>query len=164
MTIGFTSYGEFEFRRKIGRYYDLPDILPKPLYLKYLEKMKSSKADEDKEETSNICEEEAFQSSEETVTEEKKLIHLFNHYISHPLCALGSFFCQILQNLFFTKDNICHVINYCFLLINFIHLIFLGNLFQSPDMPFRDATLQMEKFHFASPKLAVFTFIVGHLC
>ena len=55
-------------------------------------------------------------------------------------------------------------INGVFLAINLLHLFFLGNLFQQPDMTLADSWYEMEKFGFISPKIAIFVCIFGHFC
>jgi hypothetical protein len=168
-TIGLASYGEFEFRRKIGKNYQMPNILPKPIYQKHLKLVNSShkKNDEIEDQNLEIPSPEETKSSENSdsnkLPESYGLSLKLIYFISYPWRLIGSIIATLINSVF-NKNALSYMINCSFLLINIIHLLYLGNLFQAPDMPLHETIHQMEKFHFISTKLAIFSFIFGHLC
>ena len=148
ITLGMASYGEFEFRRKVGKYYQLPSILPTAHYDRWLRqnalKTKSPRA--------------KSPVSDSDGDFEHSRIDTILWILSYPMRK----FVALLQFIF--PDLCAFTINSVFLLVNLIHLFYLGNLFSQPDMPFEKAFLEMEKFDFISTKLAAFTLFIGYYC
>lgn len=146
------SYGEFEFRRKVGKYYELPTILPTAHYDRWLrqnaKKRPKSRCDDKKDQISDSG----------SVDYEYSRIDSILWILSYPMRK----FISLLQFIF--PDLCAFTINSTFLLVNLIHLFYLGNLFSQPDMPFETAFLEMEKFDFISTKLAAFTLFIGYYC
>lgn len=148
ITLGMASYGEFEFRRKVGKYYELPTILPTAHYDRWLhqnakKRPKSCGVDKDRISTDDS---------------EYSRIDCILWILSYPMRK----FIALLQFIF--PDLCAFTINSIFLLVNLTHLFYLGNLFSQPDMPFETAYLEMEKFDFISTKLAAFTLFIGYYC
>ena len=146
------SYGEFEFRRKVGKYYELPTILPTAHYDRWLrqnaKKQPKSRNDDKKDRV----------SGSDSGDFEHSRIDSILWILSYPMRQ----FISLIQFIF--PDLCAFTINSIFLLVNLIHLFYLGNLFSQPDMPFETAFLEMEKFDFISTKLAAFTLFIGYYC
>ena len=144
------SYGEFEFRRKVGKYYELPTILPTAHYDRWLRQNAKKRPKSPKK--------DRISDSESGSDFEYSRIDSFLWILSYPMRK----FISLLQFIF--PDLCAFTINSIFLLVNLIHLFYLGNLFSQPDMPFETAFLEMEKFDFISTKLAAFTLFIGYYC
>ena len=142
------SYGEFEFRRKVGKYYQLPSILPTAHYDRWL-RQNASKTKSPRAKSPVSDSDGDFEHSR---------IDAILWILSYPMRK----FVALLQFIF--PDLCAFTINSVFLLVNLIHLFYLGNLFSQPDMPFEKAFLEMEKFDFISTKLAAFTLFIGYYC
>ena len=146
------SYGEFEFRRKVGKYYELPTILPTAHYDRWLRqnaKKRPKLRNDDKKDRVSGSDSGDFEHSR---------IDSILWILSYPMRQ----FISLIQFIF--PDLCAFTINSIFLLVNLIHLFYLGNLFSQPDMPFETAFLEMEKFDFISTKLAAFTLFIGYYC
>jgi len=144
------SYGEFEFRRKVGKYYELPTILPTDHYDRWLRQNTKKRPKSPKK--------DRISDSESGSDFEYSRIDSILWILSYPMRK----FISLLQFIF--PDLCAFTINSIFLLVNLIHLFYLGNLFSQPDMPFETAFLEMEKFDFISTKLAAFTLFIGYYC
>lgn len=144
------SYGEFEFRRKVGKYYELPTILPTAHYDRWLR--------QDAKKRPKSPKKDRISDSESGSDFEYSRIDSILWILSYPMRK----FISLLQFIF--PDLCAFTINSIFLLVNLIHLFYLGNLFSQPDMPFETAFLEMEKFDFISTKLAAFTLFIGYYC
>ena len=144
LTLGAASYGEFELRRKFGRYYCLNEVLPTGLY-----KPKAAPAEIHDEKT------------------QEEISLSYSHYILNLLASPWVFLAYVARkvtNLVKSKAFISFIFNTSFLFVNLTHLFYLGNLFSEPDMKVVNCVKKMADFDFISTKLAIITFFLGYYC
>jgi hypothetical protein len=157
ITLGLVSYAEFEFRRKIGIYFKLPNILPSSHRLRFEAKLHKDpplRRNSDKSEISQVSE------ISSPIQEVQKM-----NFIER---ALDSIFIFFNSKILTFKNYLCNTglelfINVLFLIMNIIHLIYLGSTFENSDMSFHETIQKFENFYYISPIMTGITLFYGHL-
>ena len=153
VTLGLASYGEFEFRRKVGIYFKLPNILPSTHRLRFEAKL--AKDPPLRQEKDQVI--ETQNPSVEEVTKQSRIEAIIS-VVYNPVTL---WFVRIRQYLCTTGLEI--LINLMFLVINYTHLIYLGNTFSSTDLTMMDTLSRYAQFHYISPILITIVLFYAHL-
>lgn len=153
VTLGLASYGEFEFRRKVGIYFKLPNILPSTHRLRFEAKL--AKDPPLRREKDQVI--ETQNPSVEEVTKQSRIEAIIS-IVYNPVTL---WFVRIRQYLCTTGLEI--LINLMFLVINYTHLIYLGNTFSSTDLTMMDTLSRYAQFHYISPILITIVLFYAHL-
>ena len=187
------SYGEFTLRRKLGLAFRLPGILPSRQKLKLeaklakdppLRKKKKSESEKIQNEDSEpeadrkISSESDRQSNSFLENDESNLNDQNTDKSPEPVeeiskkSALENFLIKIfspietffrkMKNFMFTR-GVEFLINLAFLVINYIHLIYLGYTFSHTDMSMKQTLELYEDFRYISPILVSIVLFYAHL-
>ena len=185
------SYGEFTLRRKLGLAFRLPGILPTRQKLKLEAKLAKDpplrkktksesekilnedsepeadrKSESDRHSNSSLENDEAQENvqninkSLEPVEEISKKSALENFLIK-IFSPIENFF-RKMKNFMFTR-GVEFLINFAFLVINYIHLIYLGYTFSHTDMSMKQTLELYEDFRYISPILVSIVLFYAHL-
>ena len=193
VTLGLASYGEFTLRRKLGLAFRLPGILPSRQKLKLEAKLakdpplrKKTKSESekilnedsepeadrkissesDRQSNSSLENDEAnlndqnIDKSLEPVEEISKKSALENFMIK-LFSPIETFF-RKMKNFMFTR-GVEFLINFAFLVINYIHLIYLGYTFSHTDLSMKQTLELYEDFRYISPILVSIVLFYAHL-
>ena len=158
VTLGLASYAEFEFRRKVGIYFKLPNILPSSHRLRFEAKLakdpplrRSSKVEELEDSA------EPAGNPVEEVTKTSRLEQFIQKFYN-PIASIAT---KLMRYLSTTGVEI--FINLLFLIINYIHLIYLGNTFASHDLSVGETLVRYAQFNYISPILVCIVLSYAHL-
>ena len=189
VTLGLASYGEFTLRRKLGLAFRLPGILPSRHKLKLEAKLakdpplrkrqipdgqnpaenteeeetiseRKISSESDKQSISKEVEKDDGPQRDQSVEEVSKKSAM-ERFLVNTFSPIE----RVLVNTknFLLSRGLEFCINFSFLVINYIHLIYLGYTFSHTDMSMKQTLEVYEDFKYISPILVSIVLFYAHL-
>ena len=177
VTLGLASYAEFEFRRKVGVNFRLPNVLPSSHRLRFEAKMAKDpplrRANPTNEEASQTVAESHSEKSDSEVSNSieqvEKVERVEEVEKRNKLTIAIDALLRPLEVAWNSATSFCanrgleYFINLLFLTINYIHLLYLGSAFSDSDLSVSQTLHKYEQFSFISPILVLILLFYAHL-